>query len=376
MGPYLSASQNLLTDQSLASSFSAPCLKTASHIHSSNLPERFCDDPFDLRRRNENHSKRKQHGIIISGTVDIGKIDYLFVDYSKNYVLKKGVNNTSDACCIEHNIEFQKLLRTVDQAANEILIIGREEGKANTAREMSNGLLEMKEKDEQVALEYCIKLYTKASFLYKACHHDLGDYYSIDDRKLFNYTTLLDWYIDRYGKLYIGTVYRGTRLDDERLKLYLTNDIDTPWYSPTYLSTSKSREVAEIYGNALFIINIQKSDRSTEKAVDISELSAIPDDEEVLLTPKYLLSKMKQPEFDPILKKHIIYLTSTNSSIIPVIQNNRYDYRGTKRKQECNRFSSTSKGHFKETDETDSGSENESKHYSFIVSDKQSTNHY
>jgi hypothetical protein len=306
--------------------------------------------------------------------VGIPKIDYsLCVDYIKKYVLKKGVNNTSDVCCIEHNIEFQKLLRTVDQAANEILIIGREEGKANTAREMSNGLLEMKEKDEQVALEYCIKLYTKASFLYKACHHDLGDYYSIDDRKLFNYTTLLDWYIDRYGKLYIGTVYRGTRLDDERLKLYLTNDIDTPWYSPTYLSTSKSRKVAELFGNVLFIISIQKSEDSTEKAVDISEVSDIPAEEEILLTPKYLLFKEKHPEFDPNINKHIIYLTSTHPSVSPVIQSARYDYRKPKRKLECNRFSSTPKDHFKETD---SSSENESNHYSSVVSDEQSTNHY
>jgi hypothetical protein len=283
----------------------------------------------------------------------------------------KDIIDTSDACYIAYNIDFRKLLRTVNQAANEILIIGREQGQAHTAQEMSNGLFEMKDKDEQATLEYCIKLYTKASFLYRACHHDLGNYYSIDDRKLYNYTTLLNWYIDRYGKSYIGTVYRGALLNDEKLKLYLTNDIDSQWYSPTYLSTSKSRKIAEIYGNVLFIINIQKSDKSTEKAVDISELSAIPDEEEILLTPKYLLFKEKHPEFDSKINKHIIYLTSTNPSVSPVTRSASYNYRTSKRKLECNHFRSKSKDHFKDTD---SNSENESNHYSSIVPDEQSTN--
>jgi hypothetical protein len=290
-------------------------------------------------------------------------------NYMKRDVQIEDATNTSNACRIPPSIDFETFLRTVDQAAKEILIIGREHRQTHIAQEMSNSLLEMKEKDERLTLEYCIKLYTRSSFLFRACHCDLGDYYSIDDKKLSHYVELVNLYINRYGKSYTGIVYRGAMLNDEKLKLHLTSDIHTVWYSPTYLSTSKSRKVADMYGNALIIIDIENSNDRTEKAVDISELSAIPDEEEVLLTPKYLLSKVKHSEFDPILKKHIIYLTSIHSSISPVISN-RYNYRKTKQKLEYNRFSSTPKDPVKETNETDSSSENEFNLSLPIVSDE------
>ena len=134
---------------------------------------------------------------------------------------------------------------------------------------------------------------------------------------LFNYIQLLNLYIERYGKSHTGTVYRGVHLDDEKLKFYLTADTDTEWHSLSYLSTSKSRQVAELFGNVLIIIDIQNSSNDTGKAVDISKLSSIPDEEEVLLTPRYKLFKMKQHEFDPINKKPIIYFTSAHPFRFP-----------------------------------------------------------
>ncbi len=53
----------------------------------------------------------------------------------------------------------------------------------------------------------------------------------------------LSWYIElvSYGKSYIGTVYRGATMNDEKLILHLISDIHTEWYSSTYLSTNKFR---------------------------------------------------------------------------------------------------------------------------------------
>jgi hypothetical protein len=371
--------QNSLADEHSTSSSPALRSQTSSHNHSFKLPERFCGDPFHLKQRVFN----KQHLLSVSGAravhhpmfcISIGteiSLGDVAGNYMKRDVQIEDATNTSNACRIPPSIDFETFLRTVDQAAKEILIIGREHRQTHIAQEMSNSLLEMKEKDERLILEYCIKLYTRSSFLFRACHRDLGDYYSIDDEKLSHYIELVNLYINRYGKSYTGIVYRGAMLNDEKRKLHLTSDIHTVWYSPTYLSTSKSRQIAEMYGNVLIIIDIEKSinDR-TEKAVDISELSAIPDEEEVLLTPKYLLSKVKHSEFDPILKKNIIYLTSTHSSISPVIRSDGYNHRKTKQKLKYNRFSSTPKDPVKETNETDSSSENEFNLSLPIVSDE------
>ena len=66
-----------------------------------------------------------------------------------------------------------------------------------------------------------------------------------------------------------------------------------------------------MFGNTLIIIDIGNVSDNEEKVVDVSELSAFPQGEEVLLTPAYMLFKFKQTEFDPSLNKHMRYLTST-----------------------------------------------------------------
>ena len=120
-------------------------------------------------------------------------------------------------------------------------------GHLDIAQKMSCTLLDMKETEEQRILEHCVKLYTMASFVYRACHRDLNDQYSFNNAEVSHYIELLNRYMEHCGKSYSGTIYRGASVDSERLKWYLVSDIDTEWYSLTYLSTSKSRQVAEIY---------------------------------------------------------------------------------------------------------------------------------
>lgn len=220
----------------------------------------------------------------------------------------------------------EDLFKMVDNAANEILCVGKERQKILDAEKMSAGLLAMKKESTRAILEHCVRLYTQSSFLFRACHRDLGDYYALDSNKLFNYRKLLQSYISSYEKPYIGTVYRGATLSDEKLQFYVTSDLTTMWYSNTFLSTSKSRQVAEMFGNTLMIISIEDNSDIQGKAVDISEVSTFPDEKEVLLTPKYLLFKVKQPEFDSNLKKHILYLTSTLTPVYNSIQKQKNEY--------------------------------------------------
>jgi hypothetical protein len=282
------------------------------------LPERFRDNPFYPEQLLSDDSS----------VAEIPEFNQRRPAQCDGLVhIKRNINVKSD---LFPNTCSTVLLDTVDCAVKEILTVGRQRRQARNAQKMSIDLRQLKKKDERLILEYCVKLYTQSSFLYRACHRDLNDYYASDDNQLFNYRKLLQSYIDIYGKSYIGEIYRGAVLSEMQIKLHLTKDLDTTWYSPTFLSTSKSRQIAEIFGNVLMIINIQESDDNKRKAVDISHLSAVPDEEEVLLTPKYTLFKMKQAEFNPILEKIIIYLSSTRSSVSSIIHNDQHAYRTNK----------------------------------------------
>ena len=119
-------------------------------------------------------------------------------------------------------------------------------------------------------------------------------------------------------------------LTDMQLKLLSTNNISTKCCSPTYLSTSKFRQVAQFFGNAVRTIDIRRLEDKEGKTVDIS---TIPDEEVVLLTPKYKLFKRKESKLDPTLKKYIIHLMSTRSFPCPVIRKDRYNPSKTRRLQ-------------------------------------------
>ena len=299
MGNFLK--KTLLADQSSISSDSVIPLRV--------LPERFRDNPFyfeKLQSYYEPSLSDNGSDFVSTRSRNLSFLSEQYQDCNEDLV---------PTIRIIHDEPKNETRQIIDYAAKEILMIGKKQRQRINAYKMSVSLRRMKKKDERIVLEYCVKLYTQSSFLYRACHRDLNDYYSPDDNQLFNYRKLLQLYIDLYGKPYIGEIYRGAVLSEMQLKLHLANDLNTMWYSPTFLSASKSRKVAEVFGNVLMIIHIQQSDDNNGKAVDISGLSAVPDEEEVLLTPNYRLFKMKQPEFNPILEKIIIYLASTRSSI-------------------------------------------------------------
>ncbi len=90
------------------------------------------------------------------------------------------------------HISVKDFLPTVGKAVSEIISIGRERKCESDAQKMCANLREMKEYGEQTILKYCVKLYTQSSFLFRALHQDLGDYYDLDAQKLHNYERLLN----------------------------------------------------------------------------------------------------------------------------------------------------------------------------------------
>lgn len=316
MGPVSSACKDLLLVRNLTTIASPISLQTTS-VHSTSLSKRFHDDPFH---------HRKHRG---DSTLSAYCIPYFYIRSSdlrfKYSEQNRGSGNKTDVFQSIDVEGSQQFLRIVDQAANEIRMAGIERGERENAQKMSHTLLNMKGTDEETILEYCVKLYTTATFLYRACHRDLKNYYSYNDAKVSNYIELLNRYMEHWGKSYTGTVYRGASVDSERLKWYLVSDIDMQWYSSSYLSTSKSRRVAELLGNVLFVIDIKTAEDDKRKAIDISTISALPDEEEVLIAPEFDFYREKESEFDPTLNKHIVYLTTVQSFKFPRMENVDHD---------------------------------------------------
>ncbi|CAF3402596.1 unnamed protein product [Rotaria sp. Silwood2] len=132
-------------------------------------------------------------------------------------------------------------------------------------------------------LKFCLHLYTRDGFLSKLINKilrggdiskatTLGPFCSI----LNSSFRLLNTY------KYDGIVYRGLLLDEEQLKRY-QQAIGTHQQWNSFISTSKNRVVASVYGNTLFIITFYNSPYTY--GLDISSFSQFPDEEEVLIQP-------------------------------------------------------------------------------------------
>jgi hypothetical protein len=94
-------------------------------------------------------------------------------------------------------------------------------------------------------------------------------------------------------------VYRGVNLQPEDIRAYQQaagNGI-LRWYG--FISTSKSRKVAEFYNaNTLMEIHLNKRYPNDGRAVDIGVLSQFPEEEEVLLRAgvEFCVEKVEQDD--------------------------------------------------------------------------------
>ena len=157
-------------------------------------------------------------------------------------------------------------------------------------------------------------LYSAASFLYKLLNSTLRnhDESKIDTLGPFSY--LLWQYLLFNKDKNVRLVYRGVNLTQEMIEEYKkTVDDECPGFRkkiiwPAFTSTTKDRQVAEIYGNTLFIISLLDGNRK-----DISSLSFFPDEQEVLLGNDYVFL-VDNVEYDSITKKYIIRIKEPDSN--------------------------------------------------------------
>jgi hypothetical protein len=123
---------------------------------------------------------------------------------------------------------------------------------------------------------------------------------------------LLKTYLRSNSNGNILTVYRGVWLTDAEIQEYITTRECFKFTS--FTSTSINRDLAELFGNTLFIIDLNAinvyRDDIIRVGADIASMSAIPNEEEFLIWPSTVFKFIKC-EFDQVNKKHIIYLKSS-----------------------------------------------------------------
>jgi hypothetical protein len=164
------------------------------------------------------------------------------------------------------------------------------------AQWMIEQLQACKTKPRREVSKDCIHLYTRESFLYHVLNIALRD---ADYSKLDTLGPLCFLIRDhsRTCKQFIGTVYRGAHLSFAAIQSY-KQAIGTWRTWPSYTSTSKNRNMAEIRGNMLFIIEITNTKLSAPRAYDVENFSQFPTEEEVLL-PAGISFQIVSVEQDP-----------------------------------------------------------------------------
>ncbi|UJR19780.1 hypothetical protein I4U23_022914 [Adineta vaga] len=172
---------------------------------------------------------------------------------------------------------------SIDACIDGILLEARkhQSNSETEAQWMVEQLRTCKTKQRREISKLCIQLYTRESFLYRVLNTALRD---ADYSKLETLAPLC-FLIHDYThtrKEFIGKVYRGVQLSYAAILTY-KQAIGT-WHTwPSYTSTSKSRAMADIRGNTLFIVEITNSQVSSTRAYDITDISQFPEEEEVIL---------------------------------------------------------------------------------------------
>ncbi|CAF3556894.1 unnamed protein product [Rotaria socialis] len=171
---------------------------------------------------------------------------------------------------------------TITVAATGILTEGRELGEDNDADCIANYLRQVADKNDKEILKCCIYVYTMNTFLYKLLNFVLNDNIKSKIDTMAPFCYLLSeaiWNDTLADEHFYGTVYRGVTLDEQTIQYY-KNAIGTFKYEYAFTSTSKDREVAEVFGNSLLIIDV-----SAVGGLTVSSYSEYPDENEVLLPP-------------------------------------------------------------------------------------------
>ncbi|CAF3432009.1 unnamed protein product, partial [Rotaria sp. Silwood2] len=196
--------------------------------------------------------------------------------------------------------------RKIDQISQAILL----------AQQLENMMLHASDNDPFPLDngQQCFNLYSQETFLYKLINKALREQDQTKISTLGPFCFLLNSYLFEHVErsrhnVFRGSVYRGTNLSSEMIDLYRKDKGSyRKWLS--FTSTSRNRVLAEIFGNALFIIDIRQNYYKKYCAeIDVAEASHFPIEEEVLL-PAGVSFKIEDVKYCEDTKKHIISLTT------------------------------------------------------------------
>jgi hypothetical protein len=166
--------------------------------------------------------------------------------------------------------------------------------------------------------ETCVHLYTEESFWYRLINQTLRQCETATPEQVKTmgpFCYLLQKYLEKNSTSDVLTTYRGLTLTDEERKAFMK---ETMTFT-AFTSTSRSRMLAEQFGNTLLIIdlnvkcNIGNPNQNVRCVTGISHLSDFPNEEEVLVWP-WRVFHFVNYEFDTVKKKHVVYLKSAASN--------------------------------------------------------------
>ena len=192
-------------------------------------------------------------------------------------------------------------------AAQGIVEEGKLSNKEAIAQEMADALVCSGDRLRNIT-ECAINLYSKDTFLYAVLNAAIREYDESKVRTLGPMCVLINAHLSQRITLPgEQTVYRGMTLTDEMIQEYSEAvGQDISW--PAFTSTSKNRDVAELFaGNTLCIITLNQG--RFAHGGDISHLSHMPDEDEFLLSIGFMLL-VEKVDIDPSKAKHLIHLRS------------------------------------------------------------------
>jgi hypothetical protein len=179
---------------------------------------------------------------------------------------------------------------TVEQIASGIEKEGSQMSLPKTlaAQYIANKLREFKDKPLHEIMYYCAAVYTYESFLYKLVNRVLREEdmtkYMTKVTTLGPYCCMLRNFLHEDKKTIYETVYRATNLEPKQFEEYKKSvgQIKT-WLG--FSSTSIFPEVAEQFGNTLFIIEFKNDAAQCYPGRAISSFSIYEHEKEILLYP-------------------------------------------------------------------------------------------
>ncbi|CAF1073056.1 unnamed protein product [Adineta steineri] len=201
----------------------------------------------------------------------------------------------------------------VERAATGIIEEGKKIGKQREAEKMAEMLTTTKILGMKEVWKCCARLYSMESFLYRKLNETMRligtqqheQEWRSNIHTLGPFCLLLwDYPFDNKSTEPGTMFYRGANLSDQSISVFkkdcLQKEDKTKRSFPAFTSCSRNRQIAELYGNVLFIMTVKYA-----FTVDITPFSQYPDEEEELLSPGvcFTVERVESKE-----SKYIIYL--------------------------------------------------------------------